>query len=383
MMTVRTALVALLPLLASGYSPASVGRARPSFAASQFSRHPRPSFVATHAVATDEARWLTHAIRLAHVGAIGSALAFPAVTNNAVGAVWPRVQPLALTRHPMFEACWSVTVFLLTIIFFESLHLWRPGVLRHRLDGRPPARPLRFLRDHWHKAAVPAFTYLLSIWGWHKLHLGRLLFGTPPGGFVMGAPSFVRVAVELTLGVWLYDLLFYPFHLAFHRLRLPAWRRLHSRHHRWAAGEGDGAAHNAVETVQNTYVDAGVQVFINICVQQVSFWGRKHPLSRFLHNFMVPYLLTEAHSGYDLPFMSHRLWPAVLGGAPRHEVHHNRGGVYFHQYFKYLDDLLGHTPEAQARKRQRQLERRLDDALPLKVGATAAAKRQLDAAAGW
>ena len=77
-----------------------------------------------------------------------------------------------------------------------------------------------------------------------------------------------------------------------------------------------------------------------------------------------------------------RLWPAVLGGAPRHEAHHNRGGVYFHQYFKYLDDLLGHTPEAQARKRQRQLERRLDDALPLKV-TTTAAQRQLDAAAGW
>ena len=155
----------LLPLLASGYSPASLGvRARPSFASSQTiaPRHACPSFVATHAAATDEARWLTHAIRLAHVGALGSALAFPAVTNNAVGAVWRGYSSLALTRHPMFEACWAVTVFLLTIIFFESLHLWRPGVLRHRLDGRPPARPLRFLRDHWHKAAVPAFILSIS-----------------------------------------------------------------------------------------------------------------------------------------------------------------------------------------------------------------------------
>ena len=128
----------------------------------------------------------------------------------------------------------AVMVFILTITFFESLHLWRPGVLGHRLDGAPPKRPLRYLRDHWHKAAVPAATYLASIYAWHKLGLGRLLFGVPPGGFVMGAPTFARVAVELTLGVFLYDLLFYPFHLAFHRLRLPAWRRLHSRHHRWA-----------------------------------------------------------------------------------------------------------------------------------------------------
>ena len=58
--------------------------------------------------------------------------------------------------------------------------------------------------------------------------------------------------------------------------------------------EGDGAAHNAVETVQNTYVDAGVQVFINICVQQVSFWGRKHPLSRFLAAY-VHLRLVDVH----------------------------------------------------------------------------------------
>lgn len=356
-------------------------------------RHAPPAFVATHApVATDPTRahWLTYAIRSAHVGAIGAAFAFPGTVNAAVAGVWHAYSSFALTRHPMFEASWAVTVFIVTITFFESLHLWRPGVLAHRLDGAPPKQPLRYLRDHWHKAAVPAATYLASIYAWHKLRLGRILFGVPPGGFVMGAPTFARVAVELTLGVFLYDLVFYPFHLAFHRLRLPAWRRLHNRHHRWAASEGGGAAHNAVETVQNTYVDAGVQVFINICVQQVSFWGRKHPLSRFLHNFMVPYLLTEAHSGYNLPFMSHRLWPAVLGGAPRHEEHHRRGGVYFHQYFKYLDDAFGHTPEARARRAARQRERRAarhDDTTGGGVGASEAAReddkaltRKLDAA---
>ena len=97
---------------------------------------------------------------------------------------------------------------------------------------------------------------------------------------------------------------------------------------------------------------------------------------------MDVFLRLRSKGGFAIFARVHRLWPAVLGGAPRHEVHHNRGGVYFHQYFKYLDDLLGHTPEAQARKRQRQLERRMEDALPLKV-TTTAAQRQLDAAAGW
>jgi len=78
-------------------------------------------------------------------------------------------------------------------------------------------------------------------------------------------------------------------------------------------------------------------------VQNISPWGYKDPLSRALHNLMVTYLLTEAHSGYDLPFMSHRLFPRVFGGAPRHELHHQHGNVYFHQFFMWIDDLAGFT----------------------------------------
>ena len=107
-------------------------------------------------------------------------------------------------------------------------------------------------------------------------------------------------------------------------------------------------AHNACETVQNSYLDAGIQVMINIFVQNISPWGFgcKHPLSRAAHNLMVTYLLSEAHSGYDLPFQSHRLFPAIFGGSVRHEEHHQRGSVCFHQFFKYLDDSTGAAPRA-------------------------------------
>lgn len=88
------------------------------------------------------------------------------------------------------------------------------------------------------------------------------------------------------------------------------------------------------------------QVFINICVQHISPWGFKHPLSRALHNMLVIYLLCESHSGYDLPFMSHRIFPGVFGGPVRHEQHHRQGNVYFHQFFTWADGPLGHTPTA-------------------------------------
>ena len=99
---------------------------------------------------------------------------------------------------------------------------------------------------------------------------------------------------------------------------------------------------------------------------------------------MVTYLLTEAHSGYDLPFQSHRFLPWLFGGSVRHEEHHQvspqispshafsrlltpphassrlltppvrvrheehhqGGNVCFHQFFKYIDDARGLGPRA-------------------------------------
>lgn len=49
---------------------------------------------------------------------------------------------------------------------------------------------------------------------------------------------------------------------------------------------------------------------------------KKHPLSRLVHNFLVPYLLVESHTSLDLPWMSHRIFPAIFGGPVRHERHH-------------------------------------------------------------
>merc|ERR1712167_130497 len=102
---------------------------------------------------------------------------------------------------------------------------------------------------------------------------------------------------------------------------------------------------NAVETVQHSYVDGALQVLVNILVQQISpFGGDKHPLSRLLHNVLVTYLLCESHSGYDLPWQSHRFFPEIFGGAPHHEMHHHNGRVYYQQFFTYLDTFFGCTP---------------------------------------
>lgn len=135
------------------------------------------------------------------------------------------------------------------------MHYWLPRAEEWRLDRKLPSKPLYGFTRHAHKTLVPALTYLGSIALYIKLGLGVALFGAKP---LFGVPTFARVAAEVAMGVFLYDALFYPFHAAFHAKR--SFRRAHRRHHRWAATESH--AHNALETVQNSYADAGVQVAI-------------------------------------------------------------------------------------------------------------------------
>ena len=178
----------------------------------------------------------------------------------------------------------------------------------------------------------PLVSYMGSIYLYHLIH--------PHPALPIEAPTFGHLSAEVVFGVVLYDFLFYPIHFALHNAPVKSFRKQHVVHHKWSSSL------NAVETVQHSYIDGFLQVVVNIIVQQFSpFGGGKHPLSRIIHNIVVTYLLTESHSGYDLPWQSHNLFPNVFGGAPRHEKHHAGGGRYLQQYFMYLDDMFG-TGEA-------------------------------------
>jgi sterol desaturase/sphingolipid hydroxylase (fatty acid hydroxylase superfamily) len=158
-------------------------------------------------------------------------------------------------------------------------------------------------------------------------------------------PSVCRLVVEVGFSVWAYDFLFYWIHRSWHNAYHTStgnawWKRLHAAHHNYF--ENPKEPLSPMSTFQHHFLDAAAQVSINILVQQIPlsflFSGPRHKLSKALHNILVTYLLVEAHSGFDLPFMSHRIFPCIFGGSVRHQIHHQHGNVFFHQFFMYLDE---------------------------------------------
>mmetsp|Transcript_116964 Transcript_116964/g.212732 ORF Transcript_116964/g.212732 Transcript_116964/m.212732 type:complete len:341 (-) Transcript_116964:50-1072(-) len=218
------------------------------------------------------------------------------------------------------------------------------------LDELPPLKRFRFVFrassgampsfhrniEHFRRVFLSAPVYLLAIAAFHLFKRVKPLEEE--------APTAVRLVSELVLGLAAYDFFFYWVHLAMHRFHwLPHG---HEIHHTMRV---DSAQHEYIEAehvVHHSLVDGFLQVIVNIVVQNLSLFGGlpKHKMSRLLHNIVVTYLLSEAHSGLDLPWAVHRILPGIVGGAYRHEIHHHSKGCCFHQFFCYLDDLLGLGP---------------------------------------
>lgn len=84
-----------------------------------------------------------------------------------------------------------------------------------------------------------------------------------------------------------------------------------------------------------------MQVLANIAALNLL---KLDPLTRAFHNVFVTYLLTESHCGYDFGWMLHNVIPFnVVGGPERHEMHHRTGRHNYHQFFTYLDNILGYS----------------------------------------
>ena len=68
-----------------------------------------------------------------------------------------------------------------------------------------------------------------------------------------------------------HNLIQYYFRRSFHKMHSSGWRKQHGRHHVW--GSTETSAHNAVETVQNSYLDSGIQVrtYVYIYIYRYSY----------------------------------------------------------------------------------------------------------------
>lgn len=144
-------------------------------------------------------------------------------------------------------------------------------------------------------------------------------------------PSSRRLLLELIVSFFLYDMLFFFIHLAFHRLSV--LRRFHQAHHKHA--EINPQITNQLSVVERMSLILLANFSLNII--------GSHVLTRTIFVPIFVYLLVEIHCGLDLEWSYDKILPQGWGaGSKKHAVHHREGEGSYEPYFSWWDRGLSH-----------------------------------------
>lgn len=145
------------------------------------------------------------------------------------------------------------------------------------------------------------------------------------------APSLYQLFVESLAVLLVFDTQYYVWHLMHHRHR-QLYRWVHAVHHEYVAPFSWSTEHLSVPELMT-----------------VGFWSNQdpvylgcHPLSTWLVTVFSLWMSVEDHIGYDLPWALNHLVPfGLLGGAPAHDMHHQRPSSNFAPFFSHWDRIFG------------------------------------------
>lgn len=212
-----------------------------------------------------------------------------AVLDEQLSIGWNWLREQWWFKHDSFEPVWATLSFSLWTNVFMFMDYYMQDKFGKFLINPKNREPEKTYDDVLHR--IVGFVYLAPLLVYDVLFPRRML--------PEECPSFFQLLLGLALGIFVYDLIFFPLHILFHKG--PKWlQKLHKRHH-------EVSPLVAPEVIRHSLIDGTMQVVVNIVTLKLL---RLHPLNRAVHNFVITYLLTEIHAGYDMPWMLHNIGKA-------------------------------------------------------------------------
>lgn len=212
------------------------------------------------------------------------------------------------------------------LICFETFDI--PSIDRYRIQKHK--KKLRFQPDLVrvivketirHQVSVflltPFLYYLLNYFGNLDIHGPR--------------PSWPTIVYQLALFVLCEDAIFFWTHYLFHTPWL--YKTIHKKHHLYTQPTG------VVSVLSDPW--EGLQNQLSTWLMPVLL-KEKHVFTLCLWIAIRVYQTVNAHSGYNLPYVSTQYWvPWIMSGALGHDYHHQHGKWNYGSFFNVWDRLMG------------------------------------------
>nr|XP_039271223.1 cholesterol 25-hydroxylase-like protein 1, member 2 [Styela clava] len=158
----------------------------------------------------------------------------------------------------------------------------------------------------------------------------------PPISLSVQAPSVAEFVLGLLGNMLIFDFQYYWWHRLHHNYRF-LYKYVHKLHHE----------HNSPCSWTTQYVTGCELVAVGIFANLNPLILNQHFLTTHVAILMNIYVSVEAHTGYDFPGSMASVSPFNLwGGAPKHDMHHQKPLTNFQPFFTYLDNIFGTSSDA-------------------------------------
>ena len=296
---------------------------------------------------------------------LGSSVALPDIYQPALNVLYTSLRHSSIYTASTFETWWTVIIYA----FIEASYTYRFGhepqlrLANREGNGSKSPKPIPKMQRPKNRLAE-GLTYILPLllldltlikkYGGVSVHDMAMSGGydlssmtkTIHGTFLAptlhnstlssplqtrralpAAPPTSRdVVLQLTASLFIYDTLFFGFHLVLHH---PLFTRIHSHHHN----------HQEINPQITNQLDIferlGLVLLANFSLNIIG----SHVLTRTVFVVVFVWLLIDIHSGMDLEWGYDKILPeGWASGSKRHSVHHRVGNRYYEPFFNWWDD---------------------------------------------
>ncbi|KAM9753537.1 cholesterol 25-hydroxylase-like protein 1, member 1 [Menidia menidia] len=233
---------------------------------------------------------------------------------------------LPLVSSPFFPVILAFSSYFLFSLPFAVLDLLGSRLpLFHRYKIQPDRQPT---------AGMMARSFLRALHNHVFFVLPAVLVGVlllPAPVLPQRAPAVGQLLADGLAVLLLFDTQYYVWHLIHHRSP-QLYRWVHAVHHEYAAPFSWSTEQLSVAELMTVGFWSNLDPLLLSC----------HPLSTWCVTVFSIWMSVEDHIGYDLPWSLSRLVPfGLLGGAPAHDMHHQRPNRNFAPFFSHWDKLFG------------------------------------------
>ena len=264
-----------------------------------------------------------HIFRCALIAVLACVAFYSRHFDQLIEALWVNyLLQSPIFRHDSFEPALSTFCFGLFITLWMIFDFHVPSLQCFRIDKSGGNKAWKGREKAlWNETVW----YLLPWIVFDAIHPRRYKILVP------ASPTLYSIISDILLSLLCYDLFFFFGHYAFHSFSY-VYKSYHKEHH-------VSHAIRATDAIRHTFVDGTFDVLCSVLALKLV---KAHPLSRSLYNVVAIYLITEAHCGYDFPWMLHRVVPFnIVAGPVVHHIHHRLGNKNFGKFFNIADFIFG------------------------------------------